>query len=612
MATTNTAIEYDIVGNIDDIVNKLGRVEDALGNLDKKNKDIEKSASKIGGSFESFIGNLSANAVSALTNTLAGLGQEVVNLTKKVVENAGSFEAQINSIKAVSGLSNEATKEIENLALKLGSETKYSALEAAVGIEELVKAGVSMEEILSGGAKSALTLASAGVLDVKDAAEIASIALNTFKKDNLTVAQAADILAGGANASATDVMELKFGLAQAGVVANSLGLTFKDTATALSVFAQNGLKGSDAGTSLKTMLGNLQPTTKAQMNLMEELGLVTVAWEKGARGAKKEGVVLTNAFFDQNGKIKDLASIADILQDKMGKMTEQQKNLALETLFGSDAIRAGTILANEGAEGFSKMAGEMAKVTAEQVAQTRQEGFVGTWERFNNTLETIGIKLGQTILPFLTVGINYIDNLLNGQAEDNALTRIINFIGQKAGEVGTTLLPELKKQFTEIFDTVKNFLNENEGRIKSMIQDTFNIIKENGPAIIDMIGEIAKAAIKIADAFLKADEQFKNFTKSTGGLAGNVGAVATGNSALIGNEIAKKILGKNAMGTSNFGGGFTMVGENGPELLNLPKNSAIKPASASQNISNNTNNQTVINNFRFSKLSDLKNQLAFI
>lgn len=108
-------------------------------------------------------------------------------------------------------------------------------------IEELIKAGVSLTDIINGGLEGALNLATAGELELGEAAEIASTALNAFKADHLSVADAANILSGAANASATDVRELKYGLAASSAVAAGAGMTFKDTATALAVFAQNGL-----------------------------------------------------------------------------------------------------------------------------------------------------------------------------------------------------------------------------------------------------------------------------------------------------------------------------------------------------------------------------------
>jgi len=300
---------------------------------------------------------------------------------------AANFEQQMSAVKAVSGATAGEMKTLTDLAIKLGESTSFSATETAQATEELVKAGVSTKDIINGGLAGALDLAAAGNLNLADAAEIASTALNAFKADSLSVSEAADILAGAANASATDVGEMKFGLAQVSAVASGIGMSFKDTATALAVFAQNGIKGSDAGTSLKTMLSRLEPQTKQQTEEMMELGLIT-----------SDG---TNKFFDQAGSLKDLASISGILQNAFKGLTDQQRQSSLQTLFGSDAVRAGTVFYKEGAQGVEDMAAAMSKVTAAEVAKVKLDNFLGSIEEFSGAVETLGIKLGNEFLPHL-------------------------------------------------------------------------------------------------------------------------------------------------------------------------------------------------------------------
>ncbi|MFP6331253.1 phage tail tape measure protein [Bacillus subtilis] len=298
---------------------------------------------------------------------------------------AANFEQQMSAVKAVSGASESEMKKMTDLAIKLGETTSFSATETAKATEELVKAGVSVTDIINGGLSGALDLAAAGNIELADAAEIASTALNAFKDDNIEVVDAANILAGAANASATDVGELKYGLSQVSAVASGVGMSFKDTSTALAVFAQNGIKGSDAGTSLKTMLANLQPTTKAQTELFFDLGLMT---EDG-----------TNKFFDQAGSLKSLSEIAGILQQSMKGMTDEQRQWTLQTLFGSDAVRGATILYKEGAKGVDEMWKAMSKVTAADVAKTKLDNLKGSFEEFKGALETLGIKIGNEFLP---------------------------------------------------------------------------------------------------------------------------------------------------------------------------------------------------------------------
>lgn len=306
---------------------------------------------------------------------------------------AATFEQKMADIKAISETTGDEMDRLGQLAQEMGEKTAFSATEAAAGIEELIKAGVSVETIINGGLESALNLAVAGGLQLAEAAEIASTSLNAFRDDNLTAADSANVLAGAANASATDVREMQYGLSQVSAVASGVGMSFQDTATALAVFAQNGLKGSDSGTSLKTMLSNLQPTTKDQIRLFKELGLMT---QNGQ-----------NAFFDLNGELKEIDEIAGLLQTSMKDLTDQQRSLALETIFGSDAVRAGNILFKEGEQGIRNMWKAMSQVTAAEVAATKVDTLNGAFNEFTSVLETAGIQIGEDFLPLLTDIVRY-------------------------------------------------------------------------------------------------------------------------------------------------------------------------------------------------------------
>lgn len=357
-------------------LHKLGMSSKEIDKITKEMRNADKAAE-----------DFSAGIDDIQTASMA-FGAAVAAVYGGSIALAANFEQKMKDVEAVSGATAEEMDKLTDLAMEMGEKTAFSASEAAAGIEELVKAGLSVEQIMSGGLQGALDLATAGGLDLAQAAEIASTALNTFESNNLSVADAANILAGAANASSSDVAEMQYGLSQVGTVAEGVKLSFQDTSTALAVFAANGLKGSDAGTSLKTMLSNLQPTTKAQIELFMDLGLMT---EDG-----------TNKFFDQEGRIKSLADVSGLLQDSMEDMTDQQRALALETLFGSDAVRAGTILYKEGADGINEMWSAMSKVTAADVAKTKLDTLKGSFEELKGVLETVGIEIGDEFLPLLT------------------------------------------------------------------------------------------------------------------------------------------------------------------------------------------------------------------
>lgn len=340
----------------------------------------------------------------------------------QAINTAADFEQAMSGIKAVMAPADvqQFGSALHDLALTLGKDTTFTAREAAGGIEELVKAGIPAEAILGGAAKQALALAAATGTPVADAATIAAQALNAFRVPADQLAGTVDFLAGTVNASAADMTDLKFGLQSVGAVAATVGLSFNDTATALGLFANNGLRGSDAGTSLKTMLLNLQPSTKAQKKLFRELGLVT---EDGA-----------NQFFDAEGKAKDLAGIAGTLQTALAGQTEQQKLANLETLFGTDALRAAAILSREGADGVNRLTGEISKISAVDAANTRLGNFNGAMQQLQGSLETAAITLGERFLPVLTQLTNFATQLVNAflslpEPVQNALAGIVAIAG---------------------------------------------------------------------------------------------------------------------------------------------------------------------------------------
>lgn len=434
--------------------------------------------------------NQAASATSNLIKTALGISAAyagfnfIKNAIGGAITKSADFEARMSSIKAVTGSSAETMKQFHDAAIKAGADTAFSATEAAEAIEELAKAGVSTKDILNGGLTGALNLATAGELDLKEAAEIASTALNAFKRDNLSVVDAANQLAGAANASATDVHELKYGLSAVAPVASGLGLSFRDTTNALAVFAQNGLKGSDAGTSLKTMLMNLQPQTKAQTNMMRELGIIT------ADGA--------NQFFTAEGKVKSFAEISQVLKSSLSGLTEQQQQQALKTMFGTDAVRAATIAMNEGADGANKMQAEISKVTAAQVAAEKLNNLKGAVEGLSGSFETLQIKLGESVLPLFTTIVKYVDKLVDKFSQSQGI-----------------------QNFTDAMATINPVLDHflNGTKLADGVMDKFASSMASAAPILSLVGGLL--------AFGPATKGLTKLTGILGGLGGKIGALGS-------------------------------------------------------------------------------------
>jgi TP901 family phage tail tape measure protein len=329
------------------------------------------------------IGGLAKAATLAFAGAAIAIGAAGVS----AVGAATGFERTMSGVKAVAGATSVEMAQLSGLALKLGADTSFSASQAAAGIEELIKGGLSVGDVMGGAAKSTLDLAAAGGIDLPSAATIAANALAQFGLKGRDMAHVADLIAGAANASALDVGQFKFSLQAAGAVAATVGFSFDDLAQAIAVMGKAGVVGSDAGTSLKTMFLNLQPSTKAATAEFKKLGLIT------ASGA--------NAFFDATGKVKSMAAVAGELERATRGMSSAQKLASLEVIFGSDAIRAAAIFAKAGATGFNEMAAAMGKVTAESVGAERLNNLAGDIEQLKGSIETFAITIGTLALPYL-------------------------------------------------------------------------------------------------------------------------------------------------------------------------------------------------------------------
>lgn len=362
----------------DDATAKIQKVKTELNGLKGKAYTIALNVKQNGdiGGMKDKLSGMAAGAMAGLpvqAAGFAGLGYGVFD----AVKNYSDFTAQLSQIKAVTGLDAEAMDAVKEKALELGADTQFSSTEAAQGMTELLKAGVSVKDVLGDASQAALDLAAAGQLSLPEAAEIMSTAMNAFHMDDAT--HAADVLVGAANASATGVQELKYSLSAVSAVAAGVGMSFDDTNTALAVFANNGLKGSDAGTSLKTMLMNLSPQTKQATEEMQRLGLLT-----------DEG---TSKFFDQEGHLRSLSDIAGLLQDHLSGLTDEEKMNALSTMFGSDAIRGGMIMLREGAKGVKDMNAAMKDITAHEAAKVAMDNLRGSLLRLKSAWENLTIKL---------------------------------------------------------------------------------------------------------------------------------------------------------------------------------------------------------------------------
>lgn len=300
----------------------------------------------------------------------------------KAISQGATLEQNLNVFAETAGATAEEMKNVADAAVRLGKDVTLpgvSAAAAAATMTELAKAGLSVQDSID-GARGVLLLATAANIDFAQASELAASALNSFGLAGDQATRVADVFAGAANAAQGSIQDFALANQQVDAVARQVGLSLEDTTALLAELAKNGLKGSDAGTSLRTALIRLvAPTTEAR-NLLDQLGV-------SIRDAQGNVDPLVFARFGEATK-----QLAPDLRDAI-----------TATIFGQDAIRAVAIAAREGEDGFRRMSEAVSQSgEAQRLADARSKGLKGSVSALVSSLETFGSTLSGTLIPLLT------------------------------------------------------------------------------------------------------------------------------------------------------------------------------------------------------------------
>lgn len=433
---SNTKVEPRITLNTSTIEDRLNKTNELLEKIAKKTveprikpkDETERTTSKVEGRLQKLTAKtwditikLKDKTISgldkinnALTSPLGilgvgagavGIGGLITNSAQKSMD----FTAEISNIKALTGMQGAEIEAVRQRALDLGKSTKYSALEAAQGMTELLKAGVDTKSVLGEASQAALDLAAAGDLSLTEAAEVMSTAMNVFGTKDAT--HVADLLAGAANASATDIHEMKYAFSQVAADAHGVGMSIDDVNVALATFAQYGQKGEKAGTGLRNMLNNLQPHTKPATETFSKFNFLD------SNG--------NSVFYTAEGKLKSMAEIADIMQKNLGKLNPAELDMALYDMFGVEGKGLAKVIMEQGAKAFIAMEKEMKKFTASSVALEKLNNAKGDIEQLRGAFETFQIEALAPLEPAIrVVATAFTDFFSNADTLENVKSNV--------------------------------------------------------------------------------------------------------------------------------------------------------------------------------------------
>lgn len=401
--------------------------------FDSLQREIVETEQKLK-SLKETTGSASANLakVSAVSgefgNKVKGVGQSLLPVTGALTGVGAASTVMANNfndaMSQAAGALDKPMSEMEDLrqlAIQTGQDTVFSATDAGNAITELAKGGLTEADIKAGALKTTMDLAASSGMDLGEAANVVVQAMGAFGLSANESAEAANALAGAAAASSTDVEPLTQALAQCSAGAKNAGWSIQETTAVLARFADAGIEGSDAGTSLKTMLKRLAAPTDSAATMIEQLGIQTR---------------------DSNGDLLGASEIAEELQNKLGGLDSASRDAALSTIFGSDAMRAATVMMDSGTEGIQKYINAANdQEAAQRLANSQMSDGSRAIEELKGSLETAAIQIGDTLAPIVQKVAELITALVNKfSALPEGVQQVIVVVGILVAALGPLLM----------------------------------------------------------------------------------------------------------------------------------------------------------------------------
>lgn len=338
-------------------------------------RETDLAARQLKGSLNSVAAELPALQRLARYMGSTAIAGGLVAFGKGALDVGRQFQAMMQRVQAATAATEQEAASLEAAAKRLGGTTAFTAMQAAEAIEVLAKNGVAVSSILGGALDASLSLASALGAELAPSADLVTDLMAQFSLEASALPDVVDRVTGAAFTSKFGFDDLRLAIGQAGGVAGTAGVELTDFLTSLSATASNFSSGQDAGTSFKTFVQRLTPESKQAAAAMQELGL---------------------EFFDARGNMKTMAEIAGELQEGLAGLSDEARNEALKTIFGTDAIRTATALAKTGAEGFRELASAISEVSAEEQAAVRLRGLDGALKELASAWEALQLQSAQS------------------------------------------------------------------------------------------------------------------------------------------------------------------------------------------------------------------------
>lgn len=425
--------------------------EQALKKLEKQSRQSNVTLQKVAATGQQF--KKIGGAVSAVGQEVSKASAVVATGFGAAVKTTMDFDTQMSQVKSlVKGITDDEFDKLRNKAREMGKETRFSATEAAEGLSYMALAGWDTEEMLD-GLEPVLNLAIASGTELGTTSDIVTDALSAFGLEAKDTSHFVDVLAETSRSSNTNVEMLGESFKYAGTLAGGMGFTVDDIALALGLMANNGIKSTQAGTSLRGVLTRLAKPTKESAMAIETLGLNIENSDGSLKSMKEILDDLRTAFNLGNGDVEgfkeELASLDE--QFAQGELDEEAYASAVEDLAtatygaeGAERLRLATMLAGKNAlsgflalvnsteEDYNDLADSIANSTnaAEEMRKTMSDNLGGDMDKLKSSLQELAISFGDILVPKIRKAVEWFQGLVdkfNGMSEGQK--KLVTVIG---------------------------------------------------------------------------------------------------------------------------------------------------------------------------------------
>lgn len=380
----------DLSGELADNKTKIQEADDAADEFDDSLKNVGDEADNVSsGGLSTFgvaLGNLISNVVYDAINKMKDLAKETINVGR-------NFDSAMSKVGAVSGANAEELQALRDKAKEMGENTKFSATESAEAFNYMAMAGWKTEDMLD-GINGILNLAAASGSDLGTTSDIVTDALTAMGYSAKDAGKLADVMAAASSNANTNVEMMGQTFQYAAPIVGAMGYSMEDTAEQIGLMANAGIKGTKAGTALRSILSRLSAPSDETATAMDQLGI---------------------SLTDADGNMKTLDEVMGDLRKSFSGLSETQKTQYAKSLAGQEAMSGLLAIVNAAPADVDKLSDAIKNSdgAAEDMAKTMQDNLGGDLTLLKSKLEGVQISLYEKLEPALRGAVDVLDKFLN-------------------------------------------------------------------------------------------------------------------------------------------------------------------------------------------------------